>query len=176
MRTYNPDERKAKYEWYKARHICVACNRERAFENMTMCPACLEKNSAKSAIWREKDREKARASSKRCYDRKKAEGRCVKCGKPNPNAGNNCRCPACARDWKIWSRTNRVHRVRPDGVCIICDKPVYGDKKLCYEHWTIAKQRLLSVKPSNDGHPWAMDEKARLMRNREWQRKARKSE
>ena len=168
MKTYNPEERRAKYEWYKSRHICVVCNKEPAFENMTMCPACLEKASARAAAWREKNPEKSKASNKQCYSKKKAEGRCIKCGKLNPNAGNNCRCPTCARNWKIWSKTNRVHRVKPDGICRMCDKPVYGDKKLCYEHWKTAKQNLLKVKSSNKEHPWAMDERARRAKLKQW--------
>lgn len=161
MSVYNPEKRRANYEWYKARHICTQCRSKQAFENMTMCPACLEKKSAYAAAWRMKHPEKAKASNKRCYDKKKTEGRCIKCGKPNPNAGNNCRCPTCARDWSIWRRTNRVHNYKPDGICRMCDMPVYGDKKLCYEHWKIAKDRLLAIKPSNDGHPWVADERAR---------------
>lgn len=161
MKTYNPTERKAKYEWFKARGICTSCGKEKAFEQMTMCPACLERNSARAFAWRMKNQEAAKASNKRCYDKKKAEGRCIKCGKPNPNADQNCRCPKCARDWKIWCKTNRVRKVKPDGICKMCDRPVYPGKKLCEAHWMSAKRAILSIRPENGHHPWRMDEDAR---------------
>ena len=161
MKIYNPAEQRAKYEWFKAHHICTACKRERAFENMTMCPACLEKNSVYAAKYRERNPEKARAANRRSYAKKKADGRCVDCGKPNPDAGENCRCRVCNRDFKIRQNLRRGHVYKPDGICRICDKPVYGEKSLCYEHWVIAKENMLKVRQSNEGHPWRADEKAR---------------
>lgn len=162
MKIYDPAKRKADYEWYKTRHICTRCRSQQAFDGMTMCPACLERNSAHVAEWRKRNPQRAQESSKRCYDRKRSEGQCVKCGKPNPNAGNNCRCPKCARDWKVWRKTNRVRSVKPDGICRICDKPVYEGKKLCEAHWIEAKQRLLAVRCGNERHAWRADERVRL--------------
>ena len=163
MSVYDSEKRKENYEWYKKRGICTRCRRERAFGRFTMCPECLEKNSQHAAEWRMEDPERSKASIRKVYWKRKAEGRCVDCGQTNPNASINCRCPTCARDQRIRQKTHRIMKVKPDGICRICDQPVYPGKKLCYEHWVVAKDQLLAVRPGNGKHPWRQDEAARIM-------------
>lgn len=156
---------KADYEWYKARHICVACKKNRAFDGMTMCPECLERNSQRTTDWRTRCYEKSATYFKSRYDRLKAEGRCTKCGKPSPNG--NTRCHACARRMKLYKMAKRVRKVKLDGICRYCGKPVYDGKKLCYKHWLKAAGHLLSIRPDTANHPWRRNKKARIMEIKE---------
>jgi len=158
MRGYDPEE----YAWLKARHICTKCKRERAFEGMTMCPECLEKGTVNAARWRAAHPDEARERVRRSYAKTRSEGRCVTCGRPNPDSAI-CRCPDCARDSRIRQKTRRVRQIKPDGVCRYCDQPVHPGKKLCEQHWIEARERLLAVRPGNEEHPWRRDEKARRM-------------
>ena len=163
MSVYNPDKQRAERAWFKERGICVSCRRERAFGHFTMCPGCLERNAQRAAEYREANPERSREASRRRYWKCKAEGRCINCGKANPDAGVNCRCPSCVKKSRICQKARRVWKVKPEDICRICDQPVHPGKKLCYEHWVISRERMLAIRPENDRHPWRRDETARLM-------------
>ena len=162
MSKYIPEKAKADRAWYKERGICYVCKKRPAFGRFTQCPECLERNTIRAAKWRMENPDRAKQLCRNTYYKRKAEGRCVDCGKPNPDAGSNCRCPDCALNNRMRQKRNKVHKVRPEGICRICDKPVFPGKKLCEEHWIIAKNRLLAVRPGNANHSWRKSEKARL--------------
>lgn len=130
--------KKAKYDYCKAKGICVICCREPAFYNRVRCPACLEKASAQKArqwaAMTPEQRDRKNEQKRERYRRNKEAGRCTNCGKGVTTG--YALCPACliqqrraGRDYAI--RSGRKKGWAEAGLCIRCGAEPVEDRKLC---------------------------------------------
>lgn len=159
------------YQFYKQRGICPYCKKEKPEPGKVACADCAEKMrnyianlSPERAAER---RAKKRKNSKERYNRRKAEGLCVDCGKPAYNGGVRC--------YEHYLRNRRLGRERlerkklenPTESCKNCNAPALPGKKLCQYHYDLycgymAKARVTEKKNRDKGkhqHPWDRDNK-----------------
>lgn len=70
-----------RYNWYKAKGICVVCGQERAAKGKVRCQNCLDSAAVATMIYKSKHdaSEYNRAYNKSRYEKAKAEGICVRC-------------------------------------------------------------------------------------------------
>lgn len=159
------------YQFYKARGICPACKKKKPEPGRAICADCAEyqrKYVANLSPERAMERRaKKRENSKQRYNRRKAAGLCVDCGKPVYNGGVRC--------YEHYLRNRRLGRERserkklenPAGSCKNCDAPALPGKKLCQYHYDLycgymAKARAAEKKNRDEGkqtHPWDGDNK-----------------
>lgn len=96
-----------RYKRIRAMGKCVGCGKNWAMPHMRLCLPCKIKYSerhAKNAAWYSSDERKAYAKNLR--ERYKAEGKCVKCGKPTNGVYTMCdKCRELSkersRQWRI---------------------------------------------------------------------------
>ena len=126
------------YQWFRAHNICVRCQSAAAFVNHIYCADCIPISNEIHRRWQKKNPEKVRQASKSWYARMKREGRCVRCGRENPDAGIYASCPWCRG--KERERWQYRHVAKPPGLCRYCDRPAMPGKKTCTEHyaWKVA--------------------------------------
>ena len=130
--------KKAKYDYCKAKGICVICCKEPAFYHHVRCPACMEKaaeqKARRMANMTQEQRDKINRQKRERYHRNKSAGLCVNCGKKTNNG--YALCPTCLIQQR---RAGAAYRERSGkkkgyleaGTCIWCgDKRAEG-KMMC---------------------------------------------
>ena len=162
MSGYNPERAKARRDERRRQGICTTCGKHPAFANYASCEYCIEKRNVRSAKWREGNRDKINQRQRARQRKDVAAGICTACRQPNPDT-TRVWCPKCrAKDHARYMR-NYVHKIRPDGVCLRCDRPVEPGWKLCPVHREYAAAAGVKGRAAQDmsHHPWRMDENAR---------------
>jgi hypothetical protein len=148
MRNYDSEARKAEYWFYKEHGICVRCHHEKAIKGKTLCPECTDKvsveNKKRYLANKEKFNERKKKQHKDLYERRKANGVCVRCGKRPPKDGllscTQCLIKQAKYKAEAFERKGGTHRwLAIDlGLCAVCCKsPKMNDKKVCkqcYDH------------------------------------------
>lgn len=128
--------KKAKYDYCKAKGICVICCEEPAFDWHVRCPACMEKASAqkarRTANLTEEDREKIRQQKRDRYWKYKNAGLCANCGKQTCDGKTLCiDCTTKQRKAEKKYRAKKKKGWSEIGLCAWCgSEPVEG-KKMC---------------------------------------------
>lgn len=120
---------KERYHRLKDEGICVNCHKERAVEGKCYCEKCSEDLAVMRQIKREQKRQYdamryEMTKQKRLYERRKAEGVCVRCGMRDAIAGQVL-CPACKlRQEQIKRKSNqtRYSKLKAAGICTQCGK------------------------------------------------------
>ena len=130
--------KKAKYDYCKARGICVICCREPAFYNHVRCPACMEKaaeqKARRTAAMTQDQRDQINEQKRERYRRNKEAGRCTNCGK-GVSTGYAL-CPTCLiqqrRARQAYDlRSGRKKGWADAGLCIRCGAEPAEGRKLC---------------------------------------------
>lgn len=83
------------YEWYKAHGICVTCKREPARKGRVQCTACAGLRAVTQKSYNECNKERIKERNKRVTEKRKAEHRCVDCGRPLPDGQTTFICREC---------------------------------------------------------------------------------
>lgn len=162
MSSYNPEQAKARRDKWRENGICTTCGKAEAFGRFKSCPECIEKNTVRAYLHRAANREQYNAKQR---DRRRKEleaGKCPACHKPNPDP-SSVWCPDCrARGHARYVR-NYIHRIRPEGVCLRCDRRVEPGWKLCPVHRSLAAAAGEKGRAAQDRskHPWRLDEEVR---------------
>jgi hypothetical protein len=164
------DERKAqmrsRIEYLKARQRCVACARQDAYTlvGRALCGDCCERRREAKTRWREQNWERDNARMMDRYQRLKAGGLCVSCGRERDRAGAYCR--RCA-DKKAERSRNRYAAEQASlvyGQCRWCRKPAVPGKAYCQacleqmsetrKAWWREKKAAEGTDPVRKEHPW----------------------
>jgi hypothetical protein len=165
MSGYNPERAKALRDERRRNGICTTCGKRPAFGNYVSCEYCIEKNTVRAYLHRAANRERYNAMQRDKRRKELEAGKCSACHKPNPDL-SRVLCPSCrARDHARYMR-NYVHKVRPDGVCLRCDRPVEPGWKLCSVHRSLAAAAGEKGRAAQDRsrHLWRLDEQVRRSR------------
>lgn len=144
-------------QFFKSRGLCPMCCSAKLAPGRAMCFDCLEKNRAKSAKRREALSDEQRRvldgealqHKKALYERRKAAGLCVGCGKPALPGHvycleHNCRNTLRGREIRAAKR-----REKPVGACYRCNTQAEPGYKLCAAH--LAQLRERSEKGRQNG-------------------------
>lgn len=131
-------------EWrarLKAAHICRGCKKQDAYTlgGRTYCEECAAKEAERKRRWREADGGEANRRIRRTTDeRRRAEGRCITCGRVKPDDGR-VTCAWCLRKMSEKRRDRMVQSGMnwprgSNGLCYQCNKrEVVKGKRLCAE-------------------------------------------
>jgi len=132
-------ERREGYKFYKSIGICPSCRKYSAVPGRVYCEVCTEQQRYEEEKRYSKPikRNRRKESNKKRYDRYKAEGKCIYCGKPKE--GNFTGCPKCIKKRKIQRaiRNEKKEGIERSelpnyGICYTCCKnPVMEGKRLC---------------------------------------------
>ena len=167
MGTYNLEQIKARRDDWRRNGICTTCGKTEAFGNYRSCPECIEKNTMRAYRYREANREHYNAMQRDRRMRELEAGKCPSCHKPNPDP-SRVECPRCRVKSHMRYVSNYVHRIRPDGICLRCDRETEPGYKLCLEHRKMAAIAGKKGRAAQDRnrHPWRLDEQVRRMKVR----------
>lgn len=155
MSKYNDDKRREycnaytreSRRFYLAHGVCPICRKEAVVGKFKACGACLEKGTLQQIkYWKDRDRN---AYMKELRQRHKANGVCATCGKNKPMEGR-VTCPECLKKQQRqrlrYAREHKIRKIKPDGICKWCDKPVVPGKKFCQEHYVKMRQVGLNMR------------------------------
>lgn len=120
------------YDWYKANKICPQCGVNSATPNRVRCEKCLAKNAETAYRKREnvtpEQIENAKMQHryylKNLRQKRKSEGKCIYCGKPQ-SKNSTCMCIDCR------IKNQRKNEKRRVGSISRSERPVYGMCYLC---------------------------------------------
>lgn len=165
------------YRWYKEHGVCTQCGKQKAEPHKTMCIECATKQAeakrnARRNMSDEQRQEwltKLRDLKREAYKRRKAQGQCVRCGKPVKRGGVRCfECEQVNRRYSALAREKRRVKTRFDkGLCSKCNEPALPGMKLCEKHYAsfrIVQQKAWST-PVKPDHPWRRDNEAALRKS-----------
>lgn len=150
--TMTKEERHADYLWYKSRGICTQCRCRDAMAERTRCPECSfkqsEQNRMKNATPDAKKKHRINENAR--YQRRKAEGRCINCGKLTDG---KVRCNECNRHSYILqkaSRQRKGHTTREQrlamSLCVKCGKrSKMADRTICQECYDVLYNQLVNI-------------------------------
>lgn len=141
------EQRKERYEWYKAHGICVKCGQEKAKAGRVSCWRCLANTNDSSKIYHSQElytEEKKKShikSEENLINKRNEQGLCWKCGKRPPvGKSKYSQCEVCNKRAAELRKEKRLQKgVTPRFMfgngefCSYCGKPVEnkGDKT-CY--------------------------------------------
>lgn len=129
-------DRAGRAEWnrrLKEAHMCRDCRKQDAytFSGHVYCYECNQKRNEKAKRYREQNRESINRKRKQRYDARKAEYRCVFCGREFGFLDNGSLCAWCKAKKTRHHERDKVSR-RIGGVCFqCCENPPMDGKKLC---------------------------------------------
>lgn len=148
-------------EWRQA-GICTRCGKRPKFGNYARCEYCIESEGVRQYEWQAKNRDKINARIRTRRQEALEDGRCVHCYKPNPDPSRKT-CPKCRAAEHTRFVRNYIPKIRPDGICLRCDRPVEPGWKLCTVHRAFAAAAGEKGRAAQDRsrHPWRLDEDAR---------------
>ena len=156
-------------EYCKERHICYQCKQKDAYtmNGHLLCADCTEKQNARCRKWMEnpENKKKQNARVKEIKDKRRAEHKCIRCGKQIDENDNHKYCGICRfkerqRYYRKSERPARVYGV----VCWMCNKkPVADGRKVCEECYEklvkTCKENLFNEDGTHkyqmkEDHPW----------------------
>lgn len=140
----NSDASRRLREWYISHGICPKCKDAPLMGNERLCPECRANESERLSRYNRSKPE----YRKRHYEKYKALGLCVKCGRKV--LSGYATCPICSnaqRDHNNFSRDNFLVGERTykalHGICYRCGKnPCVDGKKLCADCYDASLRNL----------------------------------
>lgn len=159
----NADDR----NFWKSRHLCCNCHMKDAYtmNGRALCAECADKaNKAKKRDYAERGDE-IRQRNRNAYAERKANGLCVKCGKPKEPGNTRVRCLRCTRKQSRAEHIkleNEAPLVRnyprgDNGICYICNRnPIAPGKRCCDGCYPALKGAMLHARVlvNADIHIW----------------------
>lgn len=149
--------------WRKENNVCIECGTRQAEDGYTMCLVCRMDRREINKRYKTSDAELEhhRIHNKQLYDARKAEHKCVNCGKQMPEKWDKARCPQCrARVNRNQQKSDREKGVLPKDLmgngmfCAICAKPVeiYGKKlcNRCYTNCCVKAAKMRENRPTDN--------------------------
>lgn len=145
------------YCWYKEHGICTRCGQRKAFHGHVYCEVCMEKSVNKSARYRLEHHEKylkSQAESRqKLRARRKAEGKCIQCGRPAVEGQTLCAaCRAVNRERSKQYRRDKygynggssaVFQKRiAEGKCMFCGEPQEPGYGFCARHLAAIRENM----------------------------------
>ena len=142
------------YQFYKARGICPYCKKEKSEPGKVACRSCIDKQKCRKENMSDEERALQQARRKELckqrYERKKAAGVCVQCGKVPHTPGRTCcakcaerrkkyhypKTPEAAERYREMARTSNKARYegrKAAGLCTRCGEPAAPGKTNCEE-------------------------------------------
>ena len=130
--------KKAKYDYCKAKGVCVICCREAAFYHHVRCPGCMEKAAAqkarRTAAMTQAQRDRKNEQNRERYRRHKEAGLCTNCGKSITNGAALCH--VCLLQQRRAGENYRTrHGLKKGwaeaGLCLWCGAEPAEERKLC---------------------------------------------
>lgn len=164
----NSNERKRELRKERRQQgICTSCGKRPAFGRFVECEYCIEKLGVKQYIYYQKNPGKHNAYNKERRKKAEQEGRCTHCLKENPDKRYKT-CPTCRAYYRRVKARRYVKKIKPEGICIRCDRVVLPGKKLCEVHYEAACKAIAKGRAKLDlkRHPWKLDEQVRHMKVR----------
>lgn len=159
-------QQKQTYEWYKAHGICVKCKKHEAARGHVLCPDCMDRlrKNYYARVSKETEKEhrernaKAKEYERSLRAKRKAEHRCLNCGKPAKDGDIYCyECGLQVRrkDREKIRRYRAEHpeyepRIKTDfspGLCSRCNEPALPGYKLCKRHYEATLKGLAIGRP-----------------------------
>lgn len=161
MSGYNAEREKARRDDWRKRGICTQCGKRPAFGDYRRCEYCIERDTMKSYRWRQQNRDQINAKAKLRRQREIAEGKCPSCHRPN--TGQRITCPRCLAYMHRRYVRNYTPKIRPDGMCMRCERQAMPGMKLCEIHRALAAAAGEKGRAAQDmkRHPWRLDDMAR---------------
>lgn len=162
MNSYNPERAKALRDERRRLGMCTECGRRPAFGHYVRCEYCIENGNVRNFARWESDRGLILEQARQRRDRWRSEGRCSACGAELPDRSHK-QCPKCRAMSHASYARRYVHRVRPDGVCLRCDRAVEPGFRLCSVHRALCAAAGEKGRRAQDRsrHPWRLDEEIR---------------
>lgn len=136
-------------EYLKHAKRCIKCWKMDAYtlNGHTLCADCTEKDNERKRKERSRNPYKYRDEQKKIRDKRREEGKCIRCGLKLQSGYSFMTCPTC----RILTR-NRLRNIRADtdknirgqnGICYQCNKkPVMDGKKLCEDCYSMKMMYL----------------------------------
>lgn len=130
--------KKAKYDYCKAKGICVICCKEPAFYNRVRCPSCIEKaaeqKAKRTANLTTEQRDHINQTKRTRYWRYRENGLCANCGRKAVEGKSLCnvcfiqqrRAGAAYRE-----RSGKKKGWSEAGLCLFCGGERVEGKMLC---------------------------------------------
>ena len=117
---------------------CTECHRVDAFtmNGRSLCGVCADKARLKKANEYAFDKQKILSRNRDAYQRRKANGLCVKCGKPIEEGNYRVRCLKCTAKLSYSEKIKASEKAArgDNGICYMCNRnPVLPDKRCCAE-------------------------------------------
>lgn len=117
------------YEWFKSIGICPKCKKRNMVKGRARCEICLARQAENSARYREKHGQSPNRceSMKKLRAKRKAEGKCMYCGKPSINGWSciDCWIKEKRRYQKRYQKQEIPRTERPKhGMCYICGSEI----------------------------------------------------
>jgi hypothetical protein len=168
MSSWKDTIRERRAEW-RREGTCTRCGKRPAFGNYKRCEYCIETEDVRGYEYQAKNRERINARRRELRLEAEAEGRCIHCFKENSDPSRKT-CPACRAAERARYLRRYTPKVRPEGVCLRCDRAVEPGRKLCEVHRAFAAAAGEKGRAAQDRqrHPWRLDEQARRA---QWMRK-----
>ena len=113
--------------------ICTLCGKNHTDGVHKLCDACREARRQ----YKITHREALSTARKKIYERYKAEGRCVLCGKP---AYKGVHCPEHYRKNKLYNDRQPRKGYREAGLCVRCGAEPVPGYKLCEKHLEVMRE------------------------------------
>lgn len=148
------EQRKANYQYYKDRKICVNCKKNKVWNGSTLCLQCLMDNRERDREYHknrrpEQSKKKHSEYLKRRREANRMNGICVMCGTRKASEGRST-CARCRGKAKVRSeRKRRENGVLPrdmmgkGDICFFCGAPTEHYEKTCDKcHDRLATQML----------------------------------
>lgn len=148
---------------YKARKgagICVRCGKAKAVSGHVLCWQCkvymqdknIERILAETAEQRKERLAKIAECCRKRYERLKASGLCITCGK-RPAKPGHTRCEACQKRANARSKDKRIQKGEYKGyaelgLCRICGKQAVDGHSYCPEHLKKAQENAARMRSS----------------------------
>lgn len=146
-------------EWAKKNKICINCFKEKAFNDKTMCPGCLDKNKERSERTRsDKSKEQRRIYIKRKRELCIAFSVCRECLKRPARVGLKCtECHVKEIQRRERNRKEVPRNMRVElGLCYFCGSVAVDGKRTCKKHLQLQgdKLRKWHLTRDNSNHIW----------------------
>ena len=144
----------------KEHHICRQCGQQDAYtlSGRTYCAECCAIKSERARKWRAEHPGANAETVRKNREKRKAEGVCVKCGRPKSDS-NHVLCGECrAKQHRYKAAARNCNYPRGEnGICWQCNKkPVKEGFNLCPECYEMKLGicRAINERRNNSDHVW----------------------
>ena len=153
--------------WYRQHGICYWCGQEDAVI-AGLCGECYEKRRLYNKRYWAEHREQLVAKQRERYQRNKAEGLCVQCGK-RPACEGRVMCMRCRAKQYARKAYRRNKAARTADQCLWCEKPHVPGYKFCEEHLAVRRASIANARKyvNYQQHPWRKENELDVIRCKE---------